>query len=297
MATDGIGAALPRLEDARLLTGQGCYSDDFVLPNQAYGFVLRSPHAHARIVAIDTAAARKLPGVHAVLTGVDVVADGLQPIPHAPVALSPPDIKLPNIDGSPPLIVRPAVLAIDTVRHVGEPVAFVVADTMALAKYAAEAIDVAYEMLPPIADVAVDALVGDAAATEQGFAKATHVVRIETDIQRVAGVPMEPRAALGDYDAASGRYTLRAGAGAIVRPKRELAAVLGIEPEHVRVIARDIGGNFGTRNGFFPEFALVCWAARRVGRPVKWSGDRSEAFLSDYAGRDFYIESELALDA
>ncbi len=297
MAKGGIGTPLPRLEDGRLLTGGGRYSDDCTAADQVYAMVVRSPHAHARIKSIDTAAARALPGVLLVLTGVEVVADGLQPIPHVPAAMSPPDIKLPNSDGSPHRVIRPAVLAIDAARFVGEPVAFVVAETLAVAKDAGEAVQVSYEELPPIADVVVDSLVGDAARTAAGFAKASRIVRIETDIARVTGVPMEPRAALGHYDAGSGRYTLYAGGGAIGRPKRELAIILGIEAERVRVIARDTGGNFGTRNSFYPEFALVCWASRRIGRPVKWTCERGEAFLSDYAGRDFRIESELALDA
>jgi carbon-monoxide dehydrogenase large subunit len=297
MARGGIGIPLPRLEDARLLTGGGCYSDDFTLPGRAYGWVVRSPHGHARIAAIDTSAAQAMPGVLLVLTGADVRADGLKPVPHIPAAMSPPDIKLPNTDGSPHRVVRPDVLAIEAACFVGEAVAFVVAETLALAKDAAEAVQVDYEELPPLADVVVDSLVGDQAATQAAFATARHVIKLRTDIQRVTGVPMEPRAALGHFDAASGRYTLYAGGGAIVRPKKEVAIILGIEPEQVGVIAKEVGGNFGTRNSFYPEFALVCWASRRVGRPVKWTCERSEAFLSDYAGRDISIESELALDA
>ena len=297
MAKGGIGSSLPRLEDSRLLTGRGCYSDDFTLPGQVYAVVLRSSHAHARIAAIDVAAARALPGVLAVLTGADVMAAGLQPIPHIPAAMSPPDIKLPNLDGTAHKIVRPMVLAVEAVRYVGEPVAFVVAETLALAKDAAEAVLVEYHELPSLSDVVVDALVGDPVRTGEGFDKAAHVVRLATDIPRVTGVPMEPRAALGHYDPASSRYTLYAGGGAIVRPKKEVAIILGIDAERVRVIAREVGGNFGTRNFFYPEFALVCWASRKVGRPVKWTCERHEAFASDYAGRDFRIESELALDA
>jgi carbon-monoxide dehydrogenase large subunit len=297
MPDSAIGASLPRLEDARLLTGGGCYSDDFTLPGQAYGWVVRSPHAHARIVAVDTDAARAMPGVLAVLTGVDVRADGLKPVPHIPAAMSPPDIKLPNMDGTPHRVVRPDVLAVEVACFVGEAVAFVVAETLALAKDAAEAVQIDYEQLPPLADLVVDSLVGNPAATQAAFARARHVVKLRTDIQRVTGVPMEPRAALGRFDTESGRYTLYAGGGAIVRPKKEVAIILGIEPEQVRVIAREVGGNFGTRNFFYPEFALVCWASRRTGRPVKWTCERQEAFLSDYAGRDFHIESELALDA
>jgi carbon-monoxide dehydrogenase large subunit len=293
----GIGAELRRLEDARLLTGRGCYSDDFTLPDQARSFVLRSPHSHARIVSIDTAQAVKMPGVLLILTGADVVADGLKPIPHIPTAQSPPDIALYNLDGSDLLIERPMILATETVRHVGEAVAFVVAETVAQAKDAAEAIEVVYEPLKPISDIAVDARVGNPPATRAGFAEAEHVVRLETHIQRVTGVPMEPRSALGAYDPGSGRYTLYAGGGAVVRPKKELAIILGLEPDQVRVIAKDVGGNFGTRNYLYPEFVLVAWAAKKVGRPVKWTCERGEAFLSDYAGRDLTVEVEFAVSA
>lgn len=307
LKSDGIGASLPRLEDARLLTGRGRYSDDFTLPDQVYAVVVRSPHARARIIAIDAAATRAIPGVLAVLTGTDMRADGLKPIPHVPAAASPPDIRLVNSDGSPHRVMRPDILAADEARYVGEPVALVVAETRAIALDGAEALHMEYAILPAVADavvasgnaasVIVDSRVGNAAATQSGFASAAHVVRLTTTIPRVTGVPMEPRAALGHYDTASGRYTLHTGPGGVGRCKRELAIVLGIEADKVRVIAHDIGGNFGTRNNFFPEFALVCWAARKVGRPVKWRGDRHEAFLTDYGGRDFRIESALALDA
>jgi carbon-monoxide dehydrogenase large subunit len=297
MSGTAIGASLPRLEDARLLTGRGCYSDDFTLPGQACAVVVRSPYPHARIVAIEAQAARDMPGVLAVLSGADLRADGLKPIPHIPAAMSPPDIKLPNLDGSPHKVVQPEVLAVDTVRFVGEAVAFVVAETLGIARDAAEAVEVRYEELPPLEETVVDSEVGDRPLTQAAFARARHVVRLETEVPRVTGVPMEPRAALGHFEAASGRYTLYAGGGAVVRPKKEVAIILGIEPEKVRVVAKEVGGNFGTRNYFYPEFALVCWAARRVGRPVKWTCERHEAFLTDYAGRDFHIESELALDA
>jgi carbon-monoxide dehydrogenase large subunit len=297
MAEGGIGAALPRLEDARLLRGQGQYSDDFNHDGQARAFVLRSPYPHARIVSLDAEAARKMPGVLLVLTGADVTAEGLKPIPHVPQAQSPPDIRLDNLDGSPHLVEQPSILAVGTVRHVGEAVAFVVADSVAQARDAAEAIEVVYATLPPIGDMCVDARVGNPRETRAGFAEAEHVVRLETDIQRVTGVPMEPRAALGHYDAATGRYTVHAGGGAIVRPKKDIAFILGVLPEQVRVIAKDVGGNFGTRNSTYPEFALVAWAAKKAGRAVKWTCERGEAFASDYAARDFRIESELALTA
>ena len=292
-----IGAPLRRLEDTRLLTGKGRYSDDFAMAGQARAFVLRSPHAHARIKPIDVSAARDLPGVLLVLTGADVAAEGLKPVPHIPQAMSPPDIRLDNLDGSDHLVEQPPILAIETVRFVGEAVAFVVAETVAQAKDAAEAIVVDYETLPPISDIAVDARVGNPRATREGFAEAPHVVRLQTAIQRVTGVPMEPRAALGHYDAASGRYTVWAGGGAIVRPKKEIAIILGVAPEQVRVIAHEVGGNFGTRNFLYPEFALVAWASKKIGRPVKWTAERQECFVSDYAGRDLAVEAELALSA
>jgi carbon-monoxide dehydrogenase large subunit len=297
MTKRGIGAELRRLEDARLLTGRGCYSDDFTLPAQVRSAVLRSPHPHARIVSIDAARAARMPGVLLILTGADVTADGLKPIPHIPTAQSPPDIALYYLDGSELMLERPMILATETVRHVGEAVAFVVAETVAQAKDAVEAIEVVYEPLDPISDIAVDARVGNPPATRAGFAEAEHMVRLETHIQRVTGVPMEPRSALGVYDPASGRYTLYAGGGAVVRPKKELAIILGIEPEQVRVIAKEVGGNFGTRNYLYPEFVLVAWAAKKVGRPVKWTCERGEAFLSDYAGRDLTVEVELAVSA
>src|SRR3954469_23537525 len=166
---NGIGAPLRRLEDARLLLGEGAYSDDFTLPGQTRGVMLRSPHAHARIVSVDASAAQKMPGVLLVLTGADVLAEGLQPIPHIPQAMSPPDIRLDNLDGSPHLLERPMILATDSVRFVGEGVAFVVADTVAQARDAAEALSVGYESLPPMSDIAVDARVGNPAATRAGF--------------------------------------------------------------------------------------------------------------------------------
>ena len=151
-----------------------------------------------------------------------------------------------------------------------------------------------YDDLP---NIMIDAEVGDAKATAEAFARAAHVTRLDTWVNRVTGVPMEPRAAVGIYDAASGRYTLYAGSGGIVRQKKELSAILGVPFDDVRVVAKEIGGNFGTKNSFFPEFALVVWASKRVGRPVKWTCDRSEAFISDYMGRDLTVSAELALDA
>ncbi|HZT62149.1 MAG TPA: xanthine dehydrogenase family protein molybdopterin-binding subunit [Burkholderiales bacterium] len=312
----GIGAPVPRKEDARLLTGRGGFSDDLDLPAQAYAVMVRSPHAHARIAAVDATPALDLPGVLAVLTGADYLGDGLKPIPHRPFSASPPDVALKNRDGSEIFIAPHYPLPADKARFAGEAVAMVVAETLQVARDAAERVYVDYEPLPAVvravdaaasaapllwedrgSNVTIDADLGDAAATDAAFARAAHVVRLETRVQRVTGVPLEARAALGAYDAATKRYTLYAGSGGVVRQKRELAAMLGVEDAAVRVVARDTGGNFGTKNSFFPEFALVAWAAKRLGRPVKWTCERGEAFLSDYQGRDLTVEAELALGA
>ena len=311
----GIGSTVRRKEDLRLVTGHGCYSDDFNFPGQVYGAVMRSPHAHALIRSVDTAEARKMPGVHAILTGADAEADGLRRIPHLAAPGTAPDIVLHNRDGSPVPAAPHLVLSTDRVRHVGAAVAFVVAETITQAKDAAEKVIVAYETLPAVTDakvavegstprlydnlpnIMIDAEVGDAKATDEAFAHAAHVTRLDTWVNRVTGVPMEPRAAVGIYDPETKRYTLYAGSGGIVRQKKEIAAILDVPFESVRVIAKEIGGNFGTKNSFFPEFALVVWASRRVGRPVKWTCDRSEAFVSDYMGRDLTVSAELALDA
>jgi len=310
----GIGQPVRRREDLRFLTGNGRYSDDFTLPGQAYAVMVRSPHAHAVIRGIDSAVARAMPGILAVLTADDVMADGLRPLPN--IANShPADISIKNKDGSP--VVRPTQAAIigPEVCHVGEIVAAVVATSLALAKDAAELILIDYEPLPAVthgllaaepgaprarrefANIILDGEVGDAAATAAAFAKAAHIVKFDTWVQRVAGVPMEPRAAIGAFDSESGRYTLHAGAGGAVSPRRDLAIVLGVPPEQCRMVMHDIGGNFGTRGGFNPEFAIVAWAARRVGRPVKWTGDRSEYFQADHQARDLAVSAELALDA
>ena len=311
----GIGDTVRRKEDSRLLTGRGCYSDDFNLPGQAYGAAVRAPHGHALIRSIDVTEARVMPGVLAVLTGADALADGLKPIPHHANPGTPPDIVLKNRDGSPVLMAPHHVLPTDRVRFVGTAVAFVIAESVAQAKDAAEKVAVSYEPLPSeitataaaeqdaprfydnVPNILIDADYGDGAKTAEAFKNAAHVTRLDTWINRVTGVPMEPRASLGVYDPATGRYTLYAGSGGVVRQKRELAAILGVPVDMVRVIAKEIGGNFGTRNGFYPEFALCAWGARRIGRPVKWTCERQEAFLSDYQARDLMVSAELALDA
>jgi carbon-monoxide dehydrogenase large subunit len=310
-----IGKPLPRKEDARLITGKGRFTDDFALEGQAYAVMVRSPYPHARIVAIDAAAAKKMPGVLGVFTGADCAADKLAPIPHDPVPKTKFDMKLTGPGGGAVFIGPNALLPADKARHVGEAVTMVVAETKAQAMDAAEAVEVAYEELPfvlhsedamrsgaPVLwdevpnNVTVETVFGNVEATDQAFARAAHVVTKNFHIGRVTGVPLEPRAALGHYDAATGRYTLYAGSGGAVRQKSELSTILGVPLDNVRVLSHDVGGNFGTRNRVFVEFGLVLWASRKIGRPVKFTATRSEAFLSDYQGRDLVTKVELALD-
>jgi aerobic carbon-monoxide dehydrogenase large subunit len=310
-ARDGIGRPIPRREDPRLITGAGRYSDDVSLPGQAYACMVRSPHAHARILRIDATDALKLPGVIAVLTGQDARDDGLQPIPHRPVPTNPREVPLVSRDGSAFFLAPHPLLPTDRARFVGEAVAIVIAADAALARDAAERVAVDYEPLPAViagaeapvlwddarSNLCVDSETGDAAAVADAFARAAHVVSLETRINRVTGVPMEPRAAVAVHDPTTGRYTLYAGSGGSQRQRADLAAVLGVPESAVRVVAHDVGGNYGTRNGAYPEFGLVAWAARRLGRPVKWTCDRREALLTDYQARDLVSRLELALAA
>ncbi len=313
-AGTGIGQPVRRREDLRLLTGKGRYSDDVNLPGQAYAAMVRSPHAHALIRAIDIAAARAMPGVLAVLTADDVRHDGLRPLPHISNR-HPADIEIRNKDASPTVRPEHQPIVGPEVCHVGEIVAMVVAATPAQAKDAAERVIVDYQTLPAVshaltaaeasapraradsANIILDGEVGDPAMTEAAFARAAYVVRLDTWVQRIAGVPMEPRAAIGEFDPKTGHYTLYAGAGGAVSPRRDLAVVLDVPVERVRVVMHDVGGNFGTRGSFNAEFALVAWAARQVGRPVKWTCERQEAFLCDYQARDLAVSAELALDS
>jgi carbon-monoxide dehydrogenase large subunit len=240
----------------------------------------------------------------------------LKPISHSPVPSTKYDMKLTGPAGGPVFAGRHMLLPADKVRHVGEAVVMVVAATSSEALAAAEAVRIDYGELPAVADseaalspgapaiwsevtdnVLVDTAFGDAAATDRAFASADHVVRIAFDIGRVTAAPMEPRAALAHYDPASDRYTLYAGSGGAVRQKHELAAVLGIAPERLRVLSYDVGGNFGSRNRAYIEFGLVLWAAKKLGRPVKYTASRSEALISDYQGRDLKTKVELALRA
>jgi carbon-monoxide dehydrogenase large subunit len=307
-----------RREDLRLVTGRGSYADDLDFPGAARAAMVRSPHAHAGIAGIDVAAALALPGVLAVLTGADALADGLGPIPHATgSSKTGSDIRLANRDGSERLVTPQRVLPVERARFVGEAVAMVVAETLAQARDAAEAVTVDWDPLPAVVH-ATDALtagapqlwdhvpgnctleadLGDQNATAAAFAQARHRVRLTSWIQRVTGVHMEPRAVTATWEQASGRYTVHASHGiGVVQMRSELASVLGVAAEHIRVVApRDVGGNFGTRNATYPEFALVAWAARKLRRPVSFKAERSEAFVSDCQGRDLHVDAELALD-
>ena len=313
-ARQGIGQPVRRAEDRRLITGRGRYSDDVTLPRQVYAAFLRSPHAHARIRSIDVRAAAALPGVLAVFTGAD--AAELAGIPHRPVPTNPHEVPLRSRDGSAFFVAPHPPLPADRVRCVGEPVVMVIAETAALARDGVDHVIVDYEPLAAVvgsldavapgapvvwdeakSNLCVDSLAGDDAAVQAAVARAAHVVRFQTRVNRVTGVPMEPRTATGDWDEAHGRYTVYSGSGGSWRLRAEIAGVLGVPESAVRVVAHDVGGSYGTRNSSYPEHALVAWAARRVGRPVKWTGTRLETFLTDYQSRDLVSSVELALDA
>ena len=304
---DGIGASLPRIEDPRLLTGQGRYADDVNHPGQAWGYVLRSPTAHARIRRIDVSAALEVKGLYAILTGEDYRADGLGLIPCVSI---PPTITGKTYHATPfPPLEAERVLA------VGTGVAFVVAETLAAAIDAAERIVVEYETLPAVPTVGAAIAegapqvwpgaegnrcfvheLGDAAATERAFAQAERVVRARVRSQRLAGNPLEPRTCLGTYHQGEQRWGLITSTANPHRIRLLLAEhILRVPAHRVHVVAGDVGGGFGTKGGLYPEEILVLWAAQRVGRPVKWVCDRSEAFLSDFNGRDQIADAELAL--
>ncbi|MEC8175192.1 MAG: molybdopterin cofactor-binding domain-containing protein, partial [Pseudomonadota bacterium] len=313
---DGIGAPLPRKEDMRLVAGKGNYAGDNFPDNLCHAVILRSPHAHAHIRGIDVSAAKSAPGVLTVLTGKDASADGIGAIPHSPDWQGPPDAELRLPEGFEVYLTDNTPLPVETVCYVGEGVALVVAETAAEAADAAELIEVDYAPLPAVTDsrssmkggavqiwpdcpsnVALTCEVGDDEAANEAFARAAYIVRLDSRIHRITGSPMEPRAVVGEYDKDRYFYTVRAAwGGGGVKTRERLAVTLGVEKEQCRAVFGDMGGNFGTRNAFSPEFALMPWAARKVGRPVKWTANRTECFLSDYQARDLYSRSELALD-
>jgi carbon-monoxide dehydrogenase large subunit len=308
MGQFGIGQPVTRFEDPRLLRGRGNFINDVNLPNQAYAYVLRSPHAHARIVSLDTTAASAAPGVLAVFTGTDVARDNLGTMTMT--------LKRKRPDGS-PMFARPHTgLTRDRVRYVGDPVALIVADTMAAARDAADLVEIEYAPLPSVTSTA-DAVApgsaavweecpdnisnvfesGDRAATDAAFARAAHVVRSRYVISRVHAQFMETRGAIGQWDPGEERYTLYADVQYPHRVRQALASNIFKVPENaIRVIAGDVGGGFGTKGWQYPEHRLVLWAARKLGRPVKWSCPRSEAIMADEHARDNVTEAELALD-
>jgi carbon-monoxide dehydrogenase large subunit len=307
MGQFGIGQAITRFEDRRLLQGGGRYLDDVNLPGQAYAVIVRSIHAHARIRGLDIRAALKAPGVVAVLTGADVARDGLGTMQMT--------LKRKRPDGSPMFAPPHRGLAQDRVRYVGDPVALVVAETRAQAEDAAELVDVDYEPLPSVTSTAAAVggpLVydecrdnvsnvfeaGDRAATDAALAAAPRVIRRRYVITRVHAQYMEARGALGAWDPIEERYTLHADVQYPHRVRNALATNIFKVPEHqIRVVAGDVGGGFGTKGWQYPEHRLVLWAARKLGRPVKWTCDRREAIPADEHARDNVTEAELALDA
>jgi carbon-monoxide dehydrogenase large subunit len=297
-----------RLEDDRMLTGRGRYVSDWNLPRQAYGHFVRSDRPHARILGIAKDEASNHPGVLAVITGQELVQAGLKPIPAA----APFKWK----DGSDQRLAQRLSLAHEVVRHVGEPVALIVAETAAQAQDAAEALLVEYEELPVVTTAAeamapgapqlhpgapgnlvLDFVGGDEAATNAAFAKAAKVVKLGAYHSRVIGNPMEPRAATGSYDAARDLYFLHATTQGVGPMRGQLSAVLGVPPEKVRVVAEEVGGGFGVRFNAYPEYGALLYAAKKLGRPVKWVGTRSEVFLGDEQARDIVHTGEMALDA
>jgi carbon-monoxide dehydrogenase large subunit len=302
----GIGQPVPRSEDPILVRGQGRYTDDVKLPGEAYAVMVRSRHAHGVIKRIDTAAARAMPGVLGVYTGADLTAYGtLKCI-----------VPFNNRDGSPMKKPPRPALPTDKVRFVGDPVAFVVAQTPLQAKDAAEAVEVEIDPLPAVTrpdeavrpgaplihdeapgNVALDYHYGDSEQVAAAFAKAAHVTRIKLVNNRLVVNAMEPRAAVGVYEPASGRWTLYAPSQGVFSMKGNMADILKVEPKQVRILTGNVGGSFGMKSAPFPEYVCVLHAARALGRPVKWTDDRSGSFVSDSHGRDHELTAELALDA
>jgi len=308
MTKFGLAQSIPRVEDPRLLKGGGRYTDDIVLPGMLHGIVLRSPHASAKLGAIDTAAAAAVAGVKAIYTAADMKADGIGPMPCA--------APVQNRDGSNMVDPPHFALADGMVRHVGDAVAFVVAETAKAARDAAELVVVDYSPEPAVTDVAAatsqaaplvwpdakynvafDWGIGDKAATDALFAQAAHVTRLTVVNNRVVVASMEGRAAIADYDTATNRWTLYANTQGGWLIKNLIATSFGTEPASFRVITPDVGGGFGMKAFLYGEHVLVCYAARKLGRPVKWTSDRAEAFLADTQGRDNVTLGELAIDA
>src|SRR3954454_13278532 len=307
MGFEGIGASVRRKEDHRFLSGRGHYTDDINRPGQVYAVIRRSDRPHARILSIDTAAAKAAPGVIAVYTGADL--EGIGGIPCG--------WQIHNKDGTPMAEPKHPVLAVGKVRHVGDPVAVVIADSRQEAKNAAELLDIQYQDLPGFAtmkeaiapgaalvhddapgNICYDWHIGDPAAVDQAFAQAAHRVKLDLHNNRLVPNAMEPRAAIGDFDRSSGDYTLYTTSQNphVIRLLMG-AFVLNIPENRLRVAAPDVGGGFGSKIYHYAEEAIVTWAAGKLARPVKWTADRSESFMSDAHGRDHVTHVELALDS
>ena len=297
-----------RLEDARMLSGRGRYVSDWNLPGQAYGCFMRSDRPHARIASIDSSGALGMPGVIAVLTGEDVAEAQYKSLP----AFAP----MKGSNGTDLIIPHRPTLALGFVRYVGEPIALVVAETAMQAQDAAEALVVDYEELPAVFDakeaivpgaplvhdgvpgnLALDFVGGDETATAAAFAKAAHIVKLDAYHTRVVGNPMEPRACVGSYDAATDMYYLHACTQGASVMRSQISTVIGVPPERIRIVAEEVGGGFGVRFNLYPEYCAALLAAKNLGRPVKWVGTRSEMFLADEQARDVLHHSEMALDA
>ncbi len=308
MTDTGIGAAVKRVEDFRFLTGRGTYTDDINRPNQVYAYILRSPVAHARIRGIDTAKASAAKGVVAVFTGEDMAADNVGSLPCG--------WQVNNKDGSPMAEPPHPPLATGKVRHVGDPVAVVIAETKAQARDAAELVEVDYEELPAVVDMeeairdgsplvhddipnntCYDWHLGDKDAVDAAFSEADHVTTIDIVNNRLIPNAMEPRAAIGEYDPATGEHTLYTTSQNPHVIRLLMGAFVLNLPEHkLRVVAPDVGGGFGSKIFHYAEEAIVTWAAPKVGRPIKWTAERNESFMSDCHGRDHITHAELALD-
>ena len=304
----GVGQPVRRKEDDTLVRGKGKYTDDFSLPGQAYAWIVRSSHAHGIIRGIDTRAAKAMPGVLGVWTGTDLAAAGYGPFTCG--------LPLKSRDGSPLLQTNRTALMTDKVRYVGDPVAFVVAVTLAQAREAGEAIELDIEPLPAVTDaaeaarpgapqlydhipnnVALDYHYGDAAKIDAAFAGAAHVTKLDIVNTRVAVVSMEPRVALAAYDRTSERYTLQVPTQGVSGNKVTLAKILNVPNDKVRILTANVGGSFGMKNVSYPEYICILHAAKILGRPVKWTDERSTSFLSDSQGRAQLMHAELALDA
>jgi aerobic carbon-monoxide dehydrogenase large subunit len=303
----GVGQPVRRKEDDTLVRGKGKYTDDINLPGQLYAWIVRSPHAHGVIRGIDTEAAKAMPGVRGVWTGRDLEAANYGPFTCG--------LPLKSQDGTPLFQTNRHALMTDKVRYVGDPVAFVVAETVAQARDAAEAVGLDIDALPAVTDceaatkpgapvlydhipnnVALDYHYGDTHAVEAAFASAAHVTKLDIENTRVAVVSMEPRCALATYEKSGGRYVIQVPTQGVAGNRNTLAKQLNVAPDQVRILTGNVGGSFGMKNISYPEYICLLHAAKELGKPVKWLDERSSSFLSDSQGRAQDIHAELALD-